>query len=315
MEKSIGIAKKIIDMQVKDYYINQSNEFLRENKIYSWTNENMKSYLSPFNYNNIQKALTVLSSGDHAFNLLSLGIKDIDTFDINPLTEYYALGLKRAMILKYDYKTFISILNFFYNPFSSLTIITELVHSLLPYMEKKYQIFWQIILDYNYGLQKETGTHFNLILLLTLDTRGVNPLYFNTYLNSEKEYNNLRRSLINANITFKNVNAINLGQSYKDNKYDYILLSNILDYFHYNFGSNWCYEQLLNYEKELEKIAKRDALIFLHYIICYKKDGEIYRKSIIDRSSISFLDLVSEEIIEVPSNASISCGLILKKCK
>ena len=54
-----------------------------------------------------KKALSVLASGDHVFNLIYYGILNIDTFDTNRLTEYYALGLKRAALLAFTYEEYL----------------------------------------------------------------------------------------------------------------------------------------------------------------------------------------------------------------
>ena len=86
-------------------YIKYHNAF--SNRVYSYTNENIKSYLNNFDFNDKNSALSVLSSGDYVFNLIHNGITSIDAFDSNYLTEFYSLGIKKAMILKYDYKDFL----------------------------------------------------------------------------------------------------------------------------------------------------------------------------------------------------------------
>ena len=54
--------------------------------------------------------LTVLGSGVYAFSLITNGVMNVDTFDINRLIEFYALGLNRAMILKYSYQECLDIM-------------------------------------------------------------------------------------------------------------------------------------------------------------------------------------------------------------
>lgn len=74
-------------------YIKYHNAF--SNRVYSYTNENIKSYLNNFDFNGKSSALSVLSSGDQVFNLIHNGITNIDTFDSNYLTEFYSLGIKK----------------------------------------------------------------------------------------------------------------------------------------------------------------------------------------------------------------------------
>ena len=62
-------------------------------KVYLWTNENIDAYLNIVDISSKENALSVLASGDQTFNLITKGIMNIDTFDTNKLTEYFALGL------------------------------------------------------------------------------------------------------------------------------------------------------------------------------------------------------------------------------
>ena len=314
MEKTVEIAKKIIDEQVKMGFINQNSEFLRANKTYPWTNEDVGRYLRFVDFKGMDSGLTVLASGDQAFNLIKCGIMNIDTFDINPLSEYYALGLRRAMILKYDFKTFNNIIDLFYNPWCGIDMIHNLIRGLFPYMECEHKMFWKTILDYDYKLQKDSGTRLNTILLLVLNV-NLEKIGISNYLSNEENYNLIRERLSNANITFKNVNALDLANVYKGKKYDIIVLSNILDYFHEFLGENWPYKELKKYRESLETLGKKDAYIFLHYIICFMRNGEMYRNSFINKADILIDDLECEEIKMLSYNAFIDNGVILSRVK
>ena len=104
---AINGAKSILSKRFDDYFTSDIIKHTKYSTLYFWTNENINAYLSLFPMEMYENALSVLSSGDHIFNLIQRGILDIDTFDSNLLTKYYALGLKKAMILKYSYKDFI----------------------------------------------------------------------------------------------------------------------------------------------------------------------------------------------------------------
>lgn len=315
MEKNIEIAKKIIDEQVEMGFINQSTSFLRTNKTYPWTNEDIERYTKLVNFDGMDSGLTVLASGDHPFNLIKNGIFNIDTFDINPLAEYYALGLKRALILKYDFKTFNNIIKILYNHWCGIDMVHGIIRGLFPYMESEHRIFWETILEYDYKSQKNKGTKLNVVLMLALDVFNLNQIGLNNYLSNEENYNLIRSGLSNANITFKNINAIDLASVYKGKNYDIIMLSNILDYFHEFLGENWTYDEFKKYRESLETLGKKNAIIFLHYIICYMKNEEMYRDSIINKADILPSDLTSEELKMLSYNAFIDNGIILSRVK
>jgi len=269
MEKCIEGAKSLIQEQVKrneECMIGQA--FTTYQKFYYWTNENIKAYLDMIDFNGMDSALSVTGSGDHALNLICKGIKNIDAFDTNKLAEYFAFGLKRAMISKYSYEEFIDKMLLLTESPTSIKVITDIIEGTFPYMEEKHKKFWKEILNYNYKIQKEYGTNLNLFGMLSVATDKFNTIY-NNYLVDETHYEMLKKHLSNANITFSNVNAVNLS-NYFTKKYDLILLSNVLDYFSREWGLYWKYDKLLDYEQELEKITKSGGINILHYIFTFR---------------------------------------------
>lgn len=73
--------------------------------VYLFTTENISGYLDkipPFENKNV---LSVCASGDHAFECLLRGAKNVDVFDINYLQQY-VLELKSRMIQNLSYKDF-----------------------------------------------------------------------------------------------------------------------------------------------------------------------------------------------------------------
>ena len=222
MDNSVAGTKWLIRSQVNQGQIcNIGSSFSEYQKVYPWTNEYIKAYLELANFSNKERALSVMASGDQTFNLIVNGFNEIDTFDTNRLTEFYALGFKRAMILKYDYYTFIEKMIMVNDDNTSIEEINELIINLLPFMEKKHAMFWKQIIDYNYRLQREKGTNLNLFSLITLDNslknmdNLINVIGFNNYLYDEASYEALRSRLGNTTITFKCVNATDLAKKYK----------------------------------------------------------------------------------------------------
>jgi len=313
MEKCISAAKKLIDAQIMKHSVSYGVSFEKYHKTYYWTNENINGYLNLTDFTGKTNALSVLASGDQAFNLVSHGISEIDTFDINALTEYFALGIKRAMILKYSYKEFLDYISILYSPTISLENLTAILLDLLPYMEEKHKIFWNEIINYNYKLQKAFNLNINLMQMLYVNGDNLEKhICDNTYLLNEGNYNLLRSRLSAANISFKCANAMCLGYEF-DKKYDFILLSNIMDYFDHYWGDGWDCSNLKVYERQLERLSKEDALIFLNYLfdysVSYKPDDYIF-----DGSKITVDDLNDEEVICLPDNLYTKHdGMILKR--
>jgi len=315
MKDCISHIKELIHKQVSRNRIYEIGvRFSEYNRTYYWTNEQIALYLDLINFDGKNSALSVASSGDHAFNLIEKGISNVDTFDSNKFTEYFVLGFKRALILKYEYLDFCHISSRLRSPEISLEELSEIVYGLIPYMDLKYQIFWKIIIDYNYKIQIEHKTNLNLFLMLSIDLfhRSISQFVFNSYLKDEESYNKFKKNLVNANITFKYANALNLHNEF-NKKYDVILLSNILDYFDKVFGSDWTYDKLLNYEENLTKLLNDEGVIFLHYVMAYLKDGERFRREIIINSDITPADLTNEEIKTLSSSDGIGNAIILKR--
>ena len=108
MKEAIEATEKMIDAYIMGKKRRKINTFGEYDKVYATTTENIDAYLKLAEFSGKNEALSVLASGDQAFSLASKGIKNITTFDINKLTEYYALGLKRSAILTYGYNEFLS---------------------------------------------------------------------------------------------------------------------------------------------------------------------------------------------------------------
>lgn len=310
-------AKRIIEEQVKNNrYSDITENFKKYQKSFYWTNENLACYLKIANFHNYENALCVASSGDHIYELIAKNIKNIDTFDINKLTEYFSLGLKKAMILNYDYYSFLEVMNLISLDYLPLDYLSDILRDLLPYMEEKYRKFWQEIIDYNYRIQTKYKTNLNLMKMLYVGTdfprMHVNNCY---YLLDEYCYNDFKNKLKNTNITFKKADALELSKHFKDKKYDVILLSNILDYANTTWGENWNIQKLEEYLKSLEGITKDNGIIFYKYILSYLKEG-IEKEKIFHNSSIK-KEEINDQFYIVPKsvNTKEDDAVILRRVK
>ncbi len=297
MNQIINESKSFIQEQINTKQNPLLLSYNKISKVYAFTNENIYGYMSKLDFANKGNALSVMASGDHPFNLALYGINNIDTFDINALTEYYALGIKRSAILAFDYLNYIAFMNKLLDKFLSLNELNDLINQITPYMETKHRIYWKSLIDYYHILQKESNISTNLFHLFLLDPNKIDGYMVNTYLKSEKNYNKLRNIIGKTNINFEQCDFNNITNTF-NNQYDFIILSNILDYLYINLGSGWKYDKLKHLEDSLTPLLKENGIIALDYIYNYFNALECeYKKNIINFSDITHNDLTTEKII------------------
>lgn len=294
MDESTLYAKEMIKNQVNQKRItNVFEPFSKYSKGYLWTNENIKEYINKKYISEYNSALSVTASGDHLFNLILNNVLNIDTFDTNTLTEYNVLGLKKALIEKFKYNDFLTICELIANNMLTLEETTYLIKDLLPLMDKKYRKYWQNISEYNYQLQKNNDECLDLFAMLFININEKNNfIRRNSYLVGKDNYDKFKENMMRANINFYCTNAINILDTFPNQKYDVILLSNILDY----ITINWNYEQLKKFEDELLFITNNNGKIFLAYLLNYYNKNN---KNIFRRADIKKEELINEIIIEL----------------
>lgn len=316
MENIINGTKELLDKQYESGKAFCSGKpFSTYQKVYFATNENIKDYIGKSNLEGKSNALSVMASGDHSFNLIEKGILNIDTFDSNALTEFYVLGVKSAMIMRYSYKEYLITLNKLLDTNISLEELTSILNDLLPFMDIKYRDYWRIIIDYNYIKQKNNKEKINLFSLLFINIIKEDKLIArNNYLNDEETYNRFKTNLMKANITFKNLDALNLAKEY-NGKYDVILLSNIFEYLQKYFGLMYDYKNIKTYINELFSIINENGKLFLAYIFDYATKTYT-REKLFFISDVTLDDFDNYEMLKVEScrKEKIQDGvLILKK--
>lgn len=167
------------------------------------------------------RALSVLASGDHVFNLVHAGVKIIDAFDIN-LLQYFVYHLRVAFLKNYAYEDYIKICSAFLTKICAEDLI-EIINKLKASLPIDVYEYYRGVLDFN------------------LTTRRIKNLYFpvsesfylgNNYLASEKDYLALKKELEETEVNIYIGNAIDVPQEL-DTKYSIVLLSNIADYLVY----------------------------------------------------------------------------------
>ena len=314
MSKYYCSSEKDASFFISDEFNIRSSLFDKYGKVYPFTNENIGGCLKLVDFDKKTSALTVLSSGDHAFNLIKEGIINVDTFDINRLTEYYALGLKRAMIQRYSYEEFLNIVKLInhqiccpYASDSETDIIRQLILDLSFDMDKKYRLFWLNVINLSDNING-----FFASRLLKSECEVITSS--NNYLKDEESYNLLKSRIGGANITFKNAKILEVPKRFRNKKYDIVIFSNILDYMNDTFGINWNCKRFNEFGRQVEKICSDDSTIFYHYVFAGSTLVMTDNRPIFTFSSVYLRDLKDMKF-EVIKNESFFDGVLVKRIK
>lgn len=281
--------------EVKKVILNalQTNDRSRNNlAVYAFTNENIKAYLEGIKG---RSALSVCSSGDQYFNLIGQNFLDIDLIDINPLAEYYALGIKQALILGFSYEEYLKVITLlFKKPAKELE--KEILEYLLKWMLPKYQIFWQEIFNYYFKLQEKYQREISLLQILTQDYYFdlEEIIFLNHYLEGKEKYEKTKHNLLSVNSNFILGNILNHESS---KKYDLILCSNILEYFYH---PNLDIKRLHQLYQPLLNMLNEQGIIYADYIYGLYQDKEL-RTFPIGGANITGRELLKEEIKLIPN--------------
>ncbi len=193
--------------------INNTNNYAFRNQgpVYLFTNENISGYMPKLGDMNGARVLSVCASGDHVFEALLAGASHVDTFDIN---EYQncVMELKMRMIQYLRYEEF---MDFFFsiNHFFDYRIFAPIEHTFSPQLQdfmEQYAKRGRTMFHY-YGSHGPAYDVFQL-----------------SYLADPNKYYRLRE-LLPEKINFTRCDIYDIPKIIPE-KYDVILLSNIMDY-------------------------------------------------------------------------------------
>ncbi|MBQ9834440.1 MAG: hypothetical protein IJO33_04545 [Bacilli bacterium] len=219
--------KNTIDLYLnfyKDKKKDRLDDFVEYAGFYHITNEKASEIIEKTTVTDKMKALCVLAGGDQVFNLINAGIKNIETFDINRLTEYYALGFKKRAIECLSYEEYIKLLSYYRGWYVKThhNLQPEIEKYVIENMEEEYKWFWQ---QFKYALQQE-GCNPS-IFHLSIGS-GEKNITKNIYAKDEETYKKFQKLLREAKITFTQSSITELPEKF--GLYDLVYLSNILDY-------------------------------------------------------------------------------------
>ena len=220
-------------------------------KIYPRTNENLELLFSNFDVSN-KDVLSVLASGDQVFSARYLGARKVDSFDINKLTIYYyylRVWLMKYLNMEYPTEKFfnygdVDIWKFVYN----LEVDTD--------EELDAKKFWLNYFKITNGLPN-------------------GYLFYHTGINNDNVYKDDLSKVASEDMDFYNESIFD--ELDVDKKYDYIIMSNILEY-------TTSKEDYYMVSENLKRLLKKDGLCVCSYMMnsALSYDHE-YEKHIFDR--------------------------------
>lgn len=246
------------------YKIGDEN-FGKYSSIYLAATSNVKDTLSL--YHDYESVLALGATGALGYEALLNGAKKVDLFDINELQRIYYEYLKTAiMILPYE-----EFVHYFTLPKQNKYFKKEDIRHLLS-NELYYRISFFLDEDINYVLEPLFDFFYSPDLILSSLFRFEFPLtldYLKKYISfyNKEEYYKLQ-SILRKNpsiIKYHQVSINDVRAYFADNKYDLILLDNVLQYFYQIPNLETPYKVNMFIDKELSKLLNNHGAIAAAY--------------------------------------------------
>lgn len=192
--------------------------FHSSSAVYKVSNERIQDYVKYFNNRN--KILSVIGSGDQILNSILMGTKEIDAFDISVFSKYF-LELKIAAIKALTIDEYI---DFFYEVTNSDEIYEDMYAKISIYLNPVVLEFWDGL--FNFFEWKDI---YNSTMFSSEPYIASNAINQNKFLQSESEYDNLRSLLKGIKIKYYEGDILEIYSYFRDS-YDLVYLSNIVYY-------------------------------------------------------------------------------------
>lgn len=207
--------------------------FSKRAKVYLFSNEPLKEMFSDRKFFDDEdlsgkSVFSIMASGDFFLNACLLGCKDLTLVDINEYSFYY-FEIKKAMIKKYNYQKFIDMyknLTDIYYKFEEYSSFIR--NDIKKKIKVKFSLYGDEVFTFIRYVSWSDSFQFN-----TNNMKRRIDFFsdHNLYLSSEDDYNKLRNILLEDNIKLNMSVSSLFDLDLLDMKsYDYIYLSNVLDY-------------------------------------------------------------------------------------
>ncbi|MBQ7352137.1 MAG: DUF3419 family protein [Clostridia bacterium] len=189
-------------------------------RVFAFSNENLSQMLRDFDFKG-KKVLTVGSSGDQMFEAVLRGASEVTIIDANPMTQPF-VELKMAGIETFEMEDF-------YEYMTREKIFDPHMYRKVSHLlSDRAKEFWDsIMLDIDHS---DIGVNMKATAAFAQTGFSSKGKDFCSYFESKANYDRLRRYLKRCKINFIQAELSDFEKVLKDNKYDYILLSNIEDY-------------------------------------------------------------------------------------
>ena len=211
--------------------------------IYFKCNENIGDFFPCFDFND-KDVLSVAASSDQAFMANYLGARSTDIFDKNDLAHYY-LYLRKWQV-KYNNELYPEeILD---NNYLWLSDLLSKVEPSSNRFENAAFKFWYMHLKHKTNFRK----------LFFSDPRDG--------ITIDKVDNKFKKA-VDKKYSFRRLDLFDKEITYMSNKYDIVLLSNILEWARSND------KYILNTKNNLYKILKDDGIVLCSSLMCRSKES------------------------------------------
>lgn len=266
MDERIEQAMKIIEGDQHLIYETQKYQ-----SVYMFTTENIRGILRSVDVRG-KDILTVSASGDHIFNMLLAGAKNVESYDVNYFAKYL-FYFKEAAVKTLEYKEF---LDFFFPkmlPFGcKLFDYDTFLRVLVNIRDVDAKEFWKRIFAY---VNFDGAFLYSSALFFPNLYSKSTYIACNDYLRNESNYKALQVRLANYDYKFSLVNIFGDFEELIEKKYDFIYLSNILDRIR---GENEvdCANKVEEVVDRLKMYLKDDGTLGVCYLYCYLNDYWVY---------------------------------------
>ena len=258
-----AIEQAIYMIETGTYEVFENQKY---SSVYMFATENVCGVVNCLNVSN-KDILTASASGDHIFNMLLIGAKNIAAYDINIYAKYFYY-FKEAAIKVLNYNEFLEF--FFLKLFSFKSKVFDnkiFFNRILPNIkDESSKVFWNTLFKRYSGFELYTSS-----LFFTNCYSKNTYIKCNDYLKNEDNYKDLQKKLLTFEYEFYWVDIFNDLSNIPDKKYDIIYLSNILD----RLREKDKISNVRRIKEIIEKLKKYlvpNGILSVCYLYCYLDD-------------------------------------------